>query len=110
MSEALSMGWMAMAILAGLLVYFQVTISDPAAKKRAVFKTFIGIVSTFLLFVAIAKYKTNFYGESRLLPVSLVMAMPVIQASRKTPSLPRSMRRTFKSSCTISRAPHATMP
>jgi len=73
MSEALSMGWMAMAILAGLLVYFQVTISDPAAKKRAVFKTFIGIVSTFLLFVAIANYKTNFYGESRLLPVSLVM-------------------------------------
>lgn len=62
-----------MAILVGLLVYFQVSISDPAAKKRAVFKTFIGIVSTFLLFIAIANYKMNFYGESRLLPVSLVM-------------------------------------
>lgn len=72
-SEAISMGWMAMAILVGLLVYFQVSISDPAAKKRAVFKTFIGIVSTFLLFMAIANYKMNFYGESRLLPVSLVM-------------------------------------
>ncbi len=72
-AEALSMGWMALAILAGLLVYFQVSISDPAAKKRAVFKTFIGIVSCFLLFMAIANYKTNFYGESRLLPVSLVM-------------------------------------
>ena len=67
------MGWMALAILAGLLVYFQVSISDPAAKKRAVFKTFIGIISCFLLFMAIANYKTNFYGESRLLPVSLVM-------------------------------------
>jgi cytochrome c2/mono/diheme cytochrome c family protein len=64
---------MALAILAGLLVYFQVSISDPSAKKRAVFKTFIGIVSCFLLFMAIANYKTNFYGESRLLPVSLVM-------------------------------------
>lgn len=72
-AEALSMGWMALAIIAGLLVYFQVSISDPAAKKRAVFKTFIGIVSCFLLFMAIANYKTNFYGESRLLPVSLVM-------------------------------------
>ena len=72
-AEALSMGWMALAILAGLLVYFQVSISDPVAKKRAVFKTFIGIVSCFLLFIAIANYKTNFYGESRLLPVSLVM-------------------------------------
>ncbi|MDH5625702.1 MAG: nitric oxide reductase, partial [Nitrospira sp.] len=72
-SEALSMGWMAMAILAGLLVYFQVSIGDPAAKKRAVFKTFIGIVATFLLFMAIANYKNNFYGENRLLPVSLVI-------------------------------------
>jgi hypothetical protein len=33
-AEALSMGWMALAILAGLLVYFQMSISDPAAKKR----------------------------------------------------------------------------
>jgi mono/diheme cytochrome c family protein len=72
-AEALSMGWMALAILAALLVYFQVSISDAVAKKRAVFKTFIGIISCFLLFMAIANYKTNFYGESRLLPVSLVM-------------------------------------
>lgn len=67
------MGWMALAILVGLLIYFQVSIADPVAKKRAVFKTFIGIVSTFLLFIAIANYKMNFYGESRLLPVSLAM-------------------------------------
>jgi len=72
-AEAISMGWMALAIIAGLLVYFQVSISDPAEKKRAVFKTFIGMVSCLLLFMAIANYKTNFYGESRLLPVSLVM-------------------------------------
>ena len=72
-AEALSMGWVALAILAGLLVYFQMSISDPAEKKRAVFKTFIGMVSCLLLFMAIANYKTNFYGESRLLPVSLVM-------------------------------------
>jgi hypothetical protein len=64
---------MALAILAGLMVYFQMSGSDPVAKKRAVFKTFIGLVSCFLLFMAIANYKTNFYGESRLLPVSLAM-------------------------------------
>ncbi|WP_455378345.1 c-type cytochrome [Petrachloros mirabilis] len=72
-NEALSMGWMAMALLVGLLIYFQVSISDPAAKKRATFKTFIGIIAAFLLFIAIANYKNNFYGENRLLPVSLVM-------------------------------------
>ncbi|HXV68313.1 MAG TPA: c-type cytochrome [Nitrospira sp.] len=72
-TEALSMGWMVLAILTVLLVYFQVSVSDPAAKKRVTFKTLIGIVSTFLLFVAIANYKNNFYGESRLLPVSLAM-------------------------------------
>jgi cytochrome c2 len=72
-TEALSMGWMIIAILAGLMVYFQVSISDPVAKKRATFKTFIGIIASFLVFVAIANYKTNFYGESRLLPVSLAM-------------------------------------
>lgn len=72
-AEALSMGWMALAILVGLLIYFQVSISDPAARKRTVFKTFIGIVSCFLMFIAIANYKSNFYGESRLLPVSLAM-------------------------------------
>ena len=71
-AETLSASWMALAILAGLMVYFQMSISDPAAKKRAVFKTFIGIVSCFFLFMAITNYKTNFYGESRLLPMSLV--------------------------------------
>lgn len=70
-TEALSMGWMVMAILVALMVYFQVSTSDPVAKKRATFKTFIGIVASFLLFIAIANYKNNFYGENRLLPVSL---------------------------------------
>lgn len=72
-NEALSMGWVVLALLAGLLIYFQVSISDPAAKKRATFKTFIGIIAAILMFIAVANYKNNFYGENRLLPVSLVM-------------------------------------
>jgi uncharacterized membrane protein len=72
-NEALSMGWIVLALLAGLLIYFQVSISDPAAKKRATFKTFIGIIAAILMFIAVANYKNNFYGENRLLPVSLVM-------------------------------------
>ena len=31
------------------------------------------MAATFMLFVAIVNYKENFYGENRLLPVSLVM-------------------------------------
>ena len=72
-NEALSMGWVVLALLVGLLIYFQVSIKDPAGKKRATFKTFIGIMAAILMFIAIANYKNNFYGENRLLPVSLVM-------------------------------------
>ena len=72
-NEALSMGWMAPGPAGGLIIYFQVSISDPAAKKRATFKTFIGIIAGFFLFVAIANYKNEFLWRNRLLPVSLVM-------------------------------------
>lgn len=73
LSTALDMGWPVLALLAGLLVYFQVSISDPEVKKRATFKTFIGMIATVMLFVAIANYKINFFAESRLLPVSLAI-------------------------------------
>jgi mono/diheme cytochrome c family protein len=58
-----------LAILGGFLVYFMVVKRD----RHAAFKTFIGTIATVMLFVAIANYKLNFFGESRLLPVSLVM-------------------------------------
>lgn len=67
------MGWPVFALLVGLLVYFQVAIPDPEAKKRAMFKTFIGMIASVMLFFAIANYKINFFAESRLLPVSLAM-------------------------------------
>ncbi|MGQ0810500.1 MAG: c-type cytochrome [Nitrospiraceae bacterium] len=71
--EAVGIGWPAMALLVGLLVYFKVTIQDPATNRRAVFKTFIGMIAAVMLFIAIANYKINFFGNSRLLPVSLAM-------------------------------------
>ncbi|MBI3806037.1 MAG: nitric oxide reductase, partial [Nitrospirae bacterium] len=70
---ALDMGWPVMALLACLLVYLQVSIKDPARKRQATFKTFIGMIAAFMMLMAIANYKINFFGESRLLPVSLVM-------------------------------------
>ena len=72
-NEALSIGWPLLALLAGLLVYSQVSISDPAAKKRATFKLFIGMIAAFMLLVAIAHYKASFYEANRMLPVSLVL-------------------------------------
>lgn len=72
-TEAISIGWPAFAFLIGLLVYFQAKLTDPVQKRSATFKTFIGVLCTFMAFIAIANYKNNFYGESRLLPVSLVM-------------------------------------
>jgi mono/diheme cytochrome c family protein len=68
------MGWPVLVLLAGLLVYFQFGgIPDPLQRRRALFKTFIGMIATAMIFIAIANYKLNFFGNSRLLPVSLVM-------------------------------------
>src|SRR5687767_6402323 len=68
------MGWPVLVLLAGLLVYFQFGgIPDPLQRRRAIFKTFIGIIAALMIFVAIANYKLNFFGNSRLLPVSLVL-------------------------------------
>ena len=72
-NEALSIGWPLLALLAGLLVYSQVSISDPVAKKRATFKLFIGMIAACMLLLAIANYKTSFYAANRMLPVSLVI-------------------------------------
>ncbi len=69
----LDLGWPALALLAGLLVYFQLTTSDPALKRQRVFKTFIGMIALFMLLIAVANYKVNFFANSRLLPVSLVL-------------------------------------
>lgn len=73
LAEALDMGWPLLAFLAGLLIYFQVSVQDPERKKSLSFKTFIGMIAAAMVFIAIANYKMNFFGNSRLLPVSLAM-------------------------------------
>lgn len=70
---ALDLGWPALVLLAGFLVYFQVSTPDPVLKRQRVFKTFIGLIALFMLLVAVANYKINFFGNSRLLPVSLAL-------------------------------------
>ncbi len=73
LGAALSLGWPVLLFLACLLVYFQFSMSDPNQRRRAQFKTFIGMLAAAMAFMAIANYKINFFGNSRLLPVSLVM-------------------------------------
>jgi len=70
---AFDLGWPALALLAGFLIYFQVTTPDPRLKRQRVFKTFIGMIAAVMLFIAIANYKLNFFANSRVLPVSLAM-------------------------------------
>jgi cytochrome c2 len=71
--EAIGIGWPVFLLLIGLLLYMQASLPNPEEKKRVAFKTMIGMLCAFLVFIAIANYKNNFYGESRLLPVSLVL-------------------------------------
>ena len=71
--EALSIGWPIFALLIGWGVYYQISVSDSAKRMHLIFKVMILLLCTFLAFIAIANYKNNFYGENRLLPVSLAM-------------------------------------
>ena len=71
--EALSIGWPLLSLLAGLFVYALVSSKDAVAKKRAMFKLFIGTIAACMLLVAIAHYKGSFYEANRMLPVSLVL-------------------------------------
>ena len=71
--EALTIGWPLFALLACLFVYSLVAVKDATAKKRALFKVFIGTISALLLMLAIAHYKGSFYEANRMLPVSLVL-------------------------------------
>jgi cytochrome c2 len=71
--EALTIGWPLFALLACLFVYSLVSVKDATAKKRALFKVFIGTIAACLLMVAIAHYKGSFYEANRMLPVSLVI-------------------------------------
>ena len=71
--EALSIGWPLLALVAGLFIYSLVSIRDGAARKRALFKLFIGLIAACMLMLAIAHYKGSFYEANRMLPVSLVL-------------------------------------
>ncbi len=71
--DALSIGWPLFALIAGLFVYSVVSIKDGAAKKRSMFKLFIGMIAAFMLMLAVAHYKGSFYEANRMLPVSLVL-------------------------------------
>ena len=73
LNEALSIGWPLFALLAGLFVYSLVSAKDAAAKKRALFKVFIGTIAACMLMIAVAHYKGSFYEANRMLPASLVI-------------------------------------
>lgn len=72
-SEAFAIGWPIFLFLIGFMVYFATSVKDPEKKKGLMHKTLIGMLAAFMAFIAIANYKNNFYGENRLLPISLVM-------------------------------------
>ena len=71
--SAIVLGWPVLVVLFCLLVYFQFGLKDPQVRQRAVFKTFIGIIAALLALMAIENFKVSFFGNSRLVPVSLVL-------------------------------------
>ena len=71
--EALTIGWPLLALIGCLFVYSLVSIKDGVAKKRSLFKLFIGLIAACMLLIAIAHYKGSFYEANRMLPVSLVL-------------------------------------
>src|SRR5438093_10484044 len=79
MRKAFHLGWPGGLLIVTLMLYFQFWRTNDPRRGELVFKSVIGLLGYSTLFIAMAKYATNFndespgvHGEPRFLPVSLV--------------------------------------
>src|SRR5437016_11454748 len=80
MRTAVSLGWPGGFVIIALLLYFQFGRKDDPNRGELVFKSLVGLLGYSMFFIAVANYAMNFNdesagapGDSRFLPVSLVM-------------------------------------
>jgi cytochrome c2 len=73
LQSAFAMGWPLLLLLALFMLYSRVGIRDPVMQRQALSKGAAAVLALVLLLIAIANIRLNFFGDSRLLPLSLVL-------------------------------------
>ena len=71
--SALAMGWPMLLVLGALMVYLLIRIRDPDQKRQLLSKGTAAFLAMVLFLIAIANVRMNFFGDSRLLPLSLAL-------------------------------------
>jgi len=73
LQSAFAMGWPLLLLLAMFLVYLLVRIRDPALQRQTLSKGSAAMLALVLLLIAVANVRLNFFGDTRLLPISLAL-------------------------------------
>jgi hypothetical protein len=73
LQSAFAMGWPLLLLLVVFMLYLRVGIRDPALQRQALSKGAAAMLALALLLIAIANIRLNFFGDSRLLPLSLAL-------------------------------------
>lgn len=71
--SAFAMGWPVLLALTALMVYLSVHIRDPNQKRQMLSKGAAALLAMVLCLIAVANVRMNFFGDSRLLPLSLAL-------------------------------------
>ena len=73
LQSALAMGWPLLLLLALFVVYLRVRTRDAALQRQALSKGAAALLALMLLLIAVANVRLNFFGDTRLLPLSLAL-------------------------------------
>lgn len=73
LQSAFAMGWPILLLLVLSVVYARFRIRDPDLKRKALSKGVAAILATVLFLIAVANVQMNFFGNTRLLPISLAL-------------------------------------
>lgn len=73
LQSAIAMGWPILLLLVLSLVYVRFRIRDPDLQRQALSKGAAAILATVLFLIAVANVQMNFFGNTRLLPISLAL-------------------------------------
>lgn len=73
LQAAFAMGWPILLLLGLYLLYVRFRVRDPDLQRRGLSKGAAAILASVLLLIAVANVQLNFFGDNRLLPISLAL-------------------------------------
>ena len=73
LQAAFAMGWPILLLLGLYLLYVRLRVRDPELQRRGLSKGAAAILASVLFLIAVANVQQNFFGDNRLLPISLAL-------------------------------------